>query len=270
MQRLFIVLLLATLTYGCASTQSQYDYYTEEQLYQKARRFLIDRKYTRSAELYQMLETRFPFGEYAEQAQLDIITAYYQAQDYDLAIVAADRFIRLHPNHPEVDFAYYYKGVAKFDANRGALDKLFNLDVSKRDPGLATDSYNDFATLVTKFPDSRFAGDARGRMRYLRNILARHEVHVANYYFKREAYTAAVNRGQYIVEHFQESPSVADGLAIMVQAYRLMGMDDLAEKSLNVLRANYPNHFALDENGNFIDSYTLEASEASRQTDEQD
>jgi outer membrane protein assembly factor BamD len=264
MQRLFIVLCFSLLVYSCASTKSQYDYYTEEQLYQKARSFMIERKSTSAAELYQMLETRFPFGEYAEQSQLEIITAYYQASDYDLAIAAADRFIRLHPDHPEVDFAYYYKGLSKFDANRSIFDKFFDMDMSKRDPGKATESYNDFAALVTKFPDSRFAGDARGRMKYLRNLLARHEVHVANYYFKRGAYTAAANRGRYVVEHYQESPAVSDGLAIMVQAYKLMGMDDLANASLYVLKENYPNHYALDENGNFIDEFTLEAAEQSR------
>jgi outer membrane protein assembly factor BamD len=133
--------------------------------------------------------------------------------------------------------------------------------MSKRDPGLATDSYNDFSELVTKFPDSQFAPDSRGRMRYLRNLLAEHEVHVADYYFKRGAYTAAANRGRYVVEHYQESPSVPDGLAIMIQAYRLLDMQDLANASLHVLKENYPTHPSLDADGNFIDEYTIEKKE---------
>lgn len=264
MQRLFILLCIAILTYGCTNTKSQYDYYTEEQLYEKARGFLLERRYTNAAELYQMLETRYPFGAYAEQAQLEIITAYYEGKNYDAAIVSADRFIRLHPDNPEVDFAYYYKALAKFDTNRSALDKFFKTDPTERDPSLATESYNDFAALVTKFPDSRFTPDARGRMRYLRNLLARHEVHIANYYFKRGAYVAAANRGRYVVEHYQESPAVSDGLAIMVQAYKLINMNDLADDSLAVLRKNYPTHYALDANGNFNESFTLEDAEKSR------
>lgn len=264
MYRVFILLLIAHLFYGCASSQSQYDYYTEEELYQKARRFMIERKPTSATELYQMLETRYPFGQYAEQSQLEIITAYYEAADYEMAVAAADRFIRLHPNHPQVDYAYYYKGLSKFDKNRSFFDKFFKMDMSKRDPGLATDSYNDFSSLVSKYPDSQFAGDSRGRMRFLRNLLAKHEVHVANYYFKRGAYTAALNRGRYVVEHYQESPSVPDGLAIMIQAYRLLDMQDLANSTLIVLRKNYPTHESLDDSGNFIDEFTLDKAEKQR------
>jgi len=264
MQRLATVLLCTLLAFCAAQGKSQYDYYTEDQLYDRAHRMMIDGKFSQSAELFQMLETRFPFGQYAEQAQLEIITAYYQAYDFELAIAASDRFIRLHPEHPEVDFAYYYRGLARFDMNRGILDKFFNLDLSKRNPAIASESFNDFSELVNKFPESRFAADSRGRMRFLRNLMSRSEVHVANFYFKRGAYAAAANRGKYVVEHYQETPAVSDGLAIMVQAYYLLAMDDLAEKSLKVLKTNYPNHDAFDENGQFIREFKLEEAEKSR------
>ncbi len=264
MQRLLSIFLCFTLAYCAGQGTSKYDYYTEEQLYDKARSLMIDGKFTQSADLYQLLETRYPFGQYAEQSQLEIITAYYQAYDYELAIASADRFIRLHPEHSEVDFAYYYRGLSRFDMNRGALDKFFNLDLSKRDPGIAVESFNDFSELVTKYPESRFAADSRGRMRFLRNLMARHEVHVANYYFKRGAYAAAANRGKYVVEHFQESPAVSDGLAIMVQAYILLDMPDLAQNSLEVLKKNYPGHESMDENGNFTSDFKLEEAESSR------
>lgn len=265
MQRITILLISCLLVVSCANSQrNRYDYLSEEELYQKARHDMIERKFSNAVELYQTLETRFPFGQYAEQAQLEIISAYYQAYEYDQAIAAADRFVRLHPDHPDADYAYYYKGLANFDANRTLFDRFFDLDMSKRDPGTARDAFNDFAELVTKYPDSKFAADARGRMMYLRNLLARNEVHVANYYFKRGAYAAAANRGRYVVEHYQGTPAVSDGLAIMVQAYRLLGMDDLANESLKVLRENYPDHYALDADGNFIDQFSLEAAEQSR------
>jgi outer membrane protein assembly factor BamD len=237
---------------------------SEDELYQEARQHMIARKFTQAKDAYQMLETRFPFGQYAEQAQLEIISAYYQSYDYDLTIASADRFIRIHPDHPEGDYALYYKGLANFDANRSLFDRFFSMDLTKRDPGSARDSFNDFAEMVTRYPESRFAADARARMMYLRNLLARHEVHVANYYFKRGAYTAAANRGRYVVEHYQETPSVSDGLAVMVQAYNLLDLKELAGDSLNVLRTNYPTHESLDANGNFISKFSLEAAEESR------
>ena len=264
MQRLASLFLCLLLSFCAGQGKSQYDYYSEDQLYEQARRLMIDGRFAQSAELYQMLETRFPFGQYAEQSQLEIITAYYQAYDYELAMTAADRFIRLHPDHPEVDYAYYYRGLARFDMNRSSLDKFFNIDLSKRDPGLAQESYNDFSELVNKFPDSRFAADSLGRMRFLRNLMARHEVHVANYYFKRGAYLAAANRGKYVIENFQESPAVSDGLAVMAQAYSLLGMNDLSAQSLSLLKQNYPGHEAIADNGQLNSEFKLEQAEAWR------
>ena len=121
-----------------------------------------------------------------------------------------------------------------------------------RDPGAARQSFADFSQLLSRFPDSQYAADARKRMIYLRNLLARYEVHVASYYFKRKAYLAAANRGAFVVENFQRTPAVPDALATMVQAYRLLGLEDLASDAEEVLRANYPDYPAFDENGNFV------------------
>ncbi len=265
MQRIILILISCLLVASCASTKnSKYDYMSEDELYEEARQQMIARKFSKAKEAYQMLETRFPFGQYAEQSQLEIISAYYQSSEYDLAVASADRFVRLHPDHPEGDYALYYKGLANFDANRSLFDRFFSMDLTKRDPGAARDAFNDFAEVATKYPDSRFAADARARMIYLRNLLARHEVHVANYYFKRGAYTAAANRGRYVVEHYQETPSVSDGLAIMVQAYELLELKQLATDSLEVLRKNYPNHESLDASGNFINKFSIESAEESR------
>lgn len=261
MQRFLILIISCLLFTACASNQNQFDNYGEEQLYQAARQYMVDNKYNKAIAAYQALETRFPFGQYAEQSQLEIIAAHYQALEYDAAISAADRFIRLHPDYPSSDYAYYYKGLANFDANRSLFDRFFSMDMSKRDLGTARDSFQDFSELVSKYPDSRFASDSRGRMTYLRNLMARGEVHIADHYFKRGAYSAAANRGRFVVEHYQETPAVADGLAIMVQAYRLMEMPELEKNSINTLRLNFPGHYALEKDGSFKDSYKLVISE---------
>ena len=255
-------LVIPVLFSACASNQNQFEQYSEDELYQLSRQYVIDNKFSKAIDGYQALETRFPFGQYTEQAQLEIIAAYYQALEYDAAVSAADRFTRLHKDHPNADFAYYYKGLSNFDANRSLFDRFFDMDMSKRDLGTARNSFQDFAELVSKYPDSRFAADARGRMIFLRNLMARGEVHIADHYFQRGAYSAAANRGRFVVEHYQETPAVADGLAVMVQAYRLMDMPELEQDSLKTLSQNYPDHYALDDDGNFRDSYKLETSEA--------
>ena len=255
-------LVIPVLFTACASNQNHFEQYSEDELYQLSRQYVIDNKFTKAISAYQALETRFPFGQYAEQAQLEIIAAYYQAMEYDAAVSSADRFTRLHPDHPNADFAFYYKGLSNFDANRSLFDRFFDMDMSKRDLGTARDSFQDFAELVSKFPDSRFAADARGRMIFLRNLMARGEVHIADHYFQRGAYAAAANRGRFVVEHYQETPAVPDSLAVMVQAYRLMNMQDLAQDSLKTLKQNFPDHYAIDDDGNFKDSYELKTSEA--------
>ncbi len=258
--RLILVLIFSFLT-ACSSNQNQFDDYSEEELYQAARQYVVDAQYSKAVDAYQALETRFPFGQYAVQSQLEVIAAYYQAFEYQTAVDSADRFTRLHPDHPNADFAYYYKGLSNFDANRSLFDRFFEMDMSQRDLGTARSSFQDFAELVSKFPDSRFAADARGRMIYLRNLMARGEIHIADHYFQRGAYAAAANRGRFVVEHYQQTPAVPDALAIMVQAYRLMNMPDLEKDSFATLKQNYPKHYALSDDGSFKDSYKLKTSE---------
>lgn len=225
---------------------------TEEQFYQTAQRQLNSHNFRASIATYQALESRFPFGRYAEQGQLELIYAYFANLDLAAARTAADRFIRLHPDSANVDYAYYMKGMASFAEDSGFMSRFLPTDPSKRDPGRARDSFAEFSLLLALYPDSQYAADARARMIQLRNTLAAYEVHVANYYLERRAYMAALNRGRYVVENFQGSPIVSDGVAIMVEAYLRMGLDDLAATSLNLLKTNFPDHPALDRNGNFI------------------
>ncbi|PAU51063.1 outer membrane protein assembly factor BamD [Pseudomonas indica] len=249
-KHLLLIAILA-LTAACSSKEVVDENLSETELYQQAQADLDSKSYTSAISKLKALESRYPFGRYAEQAQLELIYAYYKNVEPEAAKAAAERFIRLHPQHPSVDYAYYLKGLASFDQDRGLLARFLPLDMTKRDPGAARDSFNEFAQLTSRYPNSRYAPDAKARMIYLRNLLAAYEIHVAHYYLKRQAYVAAANRGRYVVENFQETPSVGDGLAVMVEAYQRLGLNDLAATSLETLKLNYPDHPNL-EDGQFV------------------
>ncbi len=257
--RVLILLLLACLSLsGCSwfsSSDEDVDKdeirNTEKGFYETIQKNLRTQNWTVAIKNLQALESQHPFGKYAEQAQLELIYAYYQTSDYEAAIAAADRFIRLHPQHQNVDYAHYMKGLSSFSQSRGFISNFSFTDSTDRDPGHARDSFVAFGELLSMYPDSPYAPDARKRMIYLRNLLARYEIHVANYYFKRGAYVAAANRGRYVVENYQMTPSVPDALAIMAQAYHLLEMYDLADSAVEVLATNYPDYPYLDSQGNF-------------------
>ncbi len=236
---------------------------TELAYYTSAQGSLRAGNYQGAIQKLQLLESRFPFGRYAEQAQLEIIYAYYKSAQSEAAKSAADRFIRLHPTHPNVDYAYYLRGMASFEQDKNFLANFIPMDPSTRDPGAARESFNDFTQLLRRYPNSEYAPDAQRRMKYLRNLLAASEVHVARYYIKRGAYVAAANRGRYVFENFQGAAAVPDALAVMVEAYRLLEMSDLADQALLVLSTNYPEHESLDEAGNFRNSKSVKSTERS-------
>ena len=249
---IFALTLIAVMLTACSSKEPKEPVESTEQAYYTgAKKALKSNNYTQAVELLEELESRYPFGRFAEQAQLDLIYAHYKSFDYEAARAAADRFIRLHPQHPELDYAYYLRGLASFSQDQSFLDRFLPTDRTKRDPGSAKESISDFGILLSRFPNSQYADDARVRMVYLRNLLSAYEVHVARYYLKRQAYIAAANRGRYVVENFPKTPSVSDGLAVMVEAYLQMGMNDLAEDSLQVLALNYPDYPALGKDGSY-------------------
>ncbi len=245
MKHLLLVGVLALLA-ACSSNAPVIDEsLSESELYRKAQTDLDAENYGSAVETLRALEARYPFGRYAEQAQLELIYAYYQNYEPEAATASADRFIRLHPTHQNVDYAYYIRGLASFTRDQGIIERFLPLDMTRRDPGAARDSFNDFAQLINRFPNSQYAPDARARMVYLRNLLAAYDVHVGHYYLKRGAYLAAANRGRYVVENFQQTPSVGDGLALMVAGYNRLAMQDLAGSALETLKLNYPEHPAL-------------------------
>ncbi len=225
--------------------------YTEQDFYEVIQRNLNSRNWRVAIENLQALESQFPFGTYAEQAQLELMYAYYRSADYESAISAADRFIRLHPRHPNVDYAYYIKGLSSLAQSRSFFANFLPTDNTSRDPGAAREAFGTFTELLSRFPESPYAADARKRMIFLRNLLARYEINVANYYFERGAYLAAANRGRFVVENFQQTPAVPDGLAVMAEGYHLLGLHELAADAVRVLAANFPEYPAFDAQGNF-------------------
>ncbi len=226
---------------------------TEQILYGNAQRSLRSGNYDRAIEVLERLEARFPFGRYAEQAQLELVYARYQSSDHDTARAAADRFIRLHPQHDNIDYAYYLKGLAAYNKNRSLVDRVFSSDASQRDMTSAQQAYADLAELLQRFPHSQYAPDARQRMIYLRNLLAAHELHIADYYLRRGAYVAAANRARYVLENYPTADEpIAEALIVLVEANHKLGLDEAANDALRVLAINYPNHSSFDANGDLI------------------
>lgn len=257
-RRVMILALVSAIVAGCSwmpffgRDDDEPEATSEQVLYQAAQRSLRAGNHNQAIELLQRLESQFPFGRYAEQAQLELIYAYYRAFRPESARSAADRFIRLHPQHPNVDYAYYLKGLAAYEQDRGFFDRFVPTDPAARDIGAARESFQDFSQLLARYPNSDYAPDARQRMIYLRNLLARSEILVGQYYLSREAYVAAVNRGRNVVENYPTTPSVPDGLALMIEGYLKLNLPENANDALRVLLENFPDYDMIDDDGNFV------------------
>jgi outer membrane protein assembly factor BamD len=208
-------------------------------LFSEARNALMNKNYDKSIKLYEKLEARYPFGSHATQAQVDIAYAYYKNGEPDSSLAAVDRFIKLNPTHPRVDYAYYLKGLVNYNRGIGFLDRFLPTDSSQRDPGSARDALRDFNELIAKFPNSPYAGDSSQRLASLRNNLAMYEVHVADFYMRRGGYLAASRRATEVVQKYQRTQAVPKALIILEQAYRKMDMKDLADSAARVYAVNY-------------------------------
>src|SRR5512134_1880914 len=241
-----LAFMLALLLGGCGwlqSLQTETDEtagWSAQRLYSEAKGAMNEGSWATAVKYFEKLEARYPFGRYAQQAQLEIAYAYYRDNEPASAVAACDRFIKLHPNHPNVDYAYYLKGVVNFYEDQNILSQFAAQDPTERDPRSARDSFAAFKELATRYPDSKYTPDALARMNYLVNALASHEVHVARYYMRRGAYLAAANRAQFAVKTYPEAPAVEEALYIMAQAYAQMGMKDLSADAERVLVKNFP------------------------------
>ena len=242
--RLFIAILFASGLASCGlfpDVKDETAGWSAEKLYQEAHTMLQTGNYTRAIQLYDTLEGRFPYGRYAQQAILEGAYANYRANETATAIAACDRFIRTYPNHPNVDYAYYLKGVVNFREDQGLLGWVVEQDLSERDPKMTRESFNAFKELITRFPESKYATDSAQRMRYLINALSSYEVHVADYYYRRGAYVAAVNRAQASLTNYPQTPANELALITLVRSYDKLDMPQLRDDAERVLKSTYPN-----------------------------
>ena len=239
-----LALLFGVLVAACGllpDAQDETKGWSAQKLYSEAKDNLNSARYEDAIKLYQKLEARYPYGRFAQQAQIEIAYAYYKDHEPVQAVAAADRFIKLHPNHPSVDYAYYLRGLANFNDDLGIMGYVSGQDLTERDPKAARDAFDAFKELATRYPESRYTPDAILRMNYLLNALAAHEVHVARYYMKRSAYVAAVNRAQFALKTYPQAPANEEGLVILVKAYDALGMNDLRDDAERVMKRNFPN-----------------------------
>jgi outer membrane protein assembly factor BamD len=234
---------LALALSGCGMFGSKADPKKEwgaAEFYQAAKEEFDNKNWDTAIKLYEQLEAKFPFGRFAQQAQLEVAYCYYKQGETAQALSAVDKFLKLHPNHPNVDYALYLKALTNFKEDLGPFAKVISQDLADRDPKAARESFEGFKELVTRYPESRYTPDARERMAYLVEALARHEIHVARYYLSRGAYLAAANRAKDAIIRFPNSPMHKDALEVMIEAYDRMKMDELRDDARKVLLKNFP------------------------------
>jgi outer membrane protein assembly factor BamD len=249
---LFISCLSLTLT-GCetlsnvfsggssSSSEDEYVGWDIQKFRSEAKTALEAGSYEKAIKLYEAIQTRYPFGDSSAQIELDLAYAYYKAGKYEEAIAAADRFIKMNPRSPGVDYAFYLRGLSNYNRDIGFIDRFLPTDTAQRDQNKAQTSYNNFNELITRFPNSKYVADSKLRMIALKNNIAMHEVHIARYYLKRQAYVAAASRASAVVDKYQGTPAVPYALQVMQEAYTNLGMTDLAKDATRVYELNYPN-----------------------------
>ncbi|HET19494.1 MAG TPA: outer membrane protein assembly factor BamD [Chromatiales bacterium] len=243
---LFALMLGAVLVSGCSWFKEAKDteedpYATAADLYSQASRALKTGNYEEAIKQFETLEARYPFGPYAEQSKLEAAYAYYKYGEQESAIATVDRYLQLHPRGENVDYALYLKGLANLKRGASLTDEYVKeRDQSRRDQDALQEAFNAFTEVVQRFPSSKYAEDSQNRLLELRNLMAEHELYVAQYYLKRGAWLSAANRAQGLLERYQGAPSMPEALKIMVQAYTRLGLTDLAEDARKVLELNYP------------------------------
>lgn len=238
----FVLAISACSMFPDKKSEDKTDGWSAERLYYEAKDAMDSGYHVEAVGFYQKLQARYPFGTFSKQAQLDLAYSYYKQDETVATIAACNRFIKLYPTHPRVDYAYYLKGLALFNQGKGLVDQYIPKDESQRDPGAALGAFKEFSQLIKRYPNSDYVSDARQRMIYLRNGLARHEVNVAEYYMRRNAFVAAANRARYAVENYQQAEAIPDALVLMAKAYKVLGMTDLSTDAIRVLEENYPKH----------------------------
>jgi len=243
---LFLVFQLSGCMFGLLNTTKKGENtegWTVTQFYEAGKQDMEDGDWKSAISFFIALEARYPYGRYAQQAQLYVAYSHYKEDDQEAAVLAAKRFIRLHPNHPSVDYAYYIKGLSSFNDEKGiagyVMKHWINQNMSERDPEASNESFQSFKELITRFPDSQYRSDSIKRMNFLFNTVAMGEIYVARYYLSRGAYVAAINRAQYTLNKFPQTPATKHALEIMVEAYDELGMDDLRDDAKRVMQKSF-------------------------------
>jgi len=241
---IFLVLLLTL--FGCSSSDElEVDKIPDKSaqaLFTDARSALDSGLYKKAIQILSAIDSRFPFGPISHQVQLDLVYAYYKSGDSAQGIALADRFLRLNPNHANIDYIYYMRALINISTEENLFQDLAGIDRSDRDPTASREAFNNFKTILADYPQSKYAADSRKRMIAIKSRLANYELSVARFYLKREAYASAANRGRYIVEYYSPSEEVEQALEIMIECYDKMGLDELKSNAKQVLAANYPNN----------------------------
>ena len=244
----FLGILALLILHACSSNEEIPDErLIEKELYDQAQARLKNESYSTAIMSLEALESRFPFGRYAEQAQAELIYAYYMNSQFEASQSAAERFINLHPRHSHTGYAYYMKGLAAFTDDSGLFSRYFQSDLEKREIVMAQTSFDELSDFISRYPQSNYVSHAKQRMIYLKNLLAKHEMYVADFYMQRGAYLAAVGRSKYVIEHLPNTPQTPYALSILVEAYDLLGYAELKKRNLEILTLNYPD-FNFKEN----------------------
>jgi len=249
----FLILSCLVLA-ACSSNEKRPEELSEREFYEQAREAMEDNNFLIASERLQQLESRYPFGQYAEQSQLELIYTQHMMADMEGSLTSAERFIRLHPLHKQVDYAYYMRGLSVYELGFSFVERYTPSEQARRDPTPFRDAFNHFDELVRRYPESQYNEDAQKRMVFLRDRLAQYEIGVGRFYMKRHAYLAAAQRGERVMLSYQGTSVVDDALALQVEAYGLLKQEFEASQALALLKLNYPEHEQLDEEGNFIDS----------------
>jgi outer membrane protein assembly factor BamD len=243
---LSFVLVMLVLIQGCAFLESAkvdpYENMSEESLYAQGSVFLENGDIPSAITVFETLEAKYPFSTYSQQSVLDLAYAYYDFGQKDDTIAECDRFIDLYPNHPNLDYAYYLRALSNLEKEQPFFQDLLGQDVSKYDVTRLMDAYNDFLLIVNRFSNSKYAIDAKNRLVFLRDSMAKHEVYVAEYYLKREAYLASSERAKYMLEKYPGAPATEKALLILIKSYNNLGLSDLAKVTADILIKNFSNY----------------------------
>jgi outer membrane protein assembly factor BamD len=239
-----LIITTVLVMVGCSSSPDDEELVVASRgaqaLYEDAKEKMKVGNFNAATATLSALDSRFPFGPLSHQVQLDLIYSYYKTGKTDLALATVDRFTRLNPNHSDVDYALYMRGLTNMEADRNLFQELVGIDRSDRDPSKSRDAFEDFRRLIEKYPDSKYSADAQKRMLHIKSRLAKYEIAIARYYMRREAFVAAANRGRYVLEYYSDTNHVQEALEIMVECYDQLKLDDLKNNAMKTLKLNYP------------------------------